>query len=168
MALPSKAVGLMWQAFLESDSLSLLSNLLPIVKFLPVSPITTPSFEDLEALSRTYAIACDLEGLDWSQGDVPSLFELDHKVSMANGWRFVHLSKPKDGVYHCQLDQQGSSVDRHWFIHKELSRDELAKLGLGRRLSGSEYSSREGGVYAVAGLALCALVGFDNGKLVKA
>ena len=96
---------------------------------------------------------------------------------MRIGWRFVHLAKPMDGIYHCELDDKGCSADRRWFLHRELSIDGLKQLGLmdesttdapeGKAFHDTRQSIRgQSEFYQTAALALCAMFGIDHISLV--
>jgi len=89
------------------------------------SPVSAMEFED--ALSRTYVLNCIINGLDFAEGLIPSLFRLDGVVRMPNGSRYTRISSV-DGIGHRILDIHGRASG-NVILHPGISLQTFQKLG---------------------------------------
>ena len=170
VALPSKLVSVTWQAFIEYDDVAFTKHYGRYFPYAMKSKAESNAADGI-ALARTYYFNCELEGIDVTVGSIPSLFDFDYKVNMPNGYRFTRIFKPEDGIYHCELDEQGRSANRIWFIHREISVKGLKELdyipeGTCKLKEGAfRKVEKRGVVFSSAALALCSMFGFSHETL---
>jgi hypothetical protein len=83
------------------------------------------------------------------------------------GWRFARLVQPKDGYYHCILDEDGDSKNRTWFIHTCIGEESLNRLFLDLKSFFQTQSKKSSGnIRDFCMLAACSIIGFEHPELV--
>jgi hypothetical protein len=71
------------------------------------------------------------------------------------------MAQPEEGIYFCQMDAEGHSADREWFLIRSISGEGFERLGLDVTMVRRRASSR--GVMArTLGLAVQSLFGLGK------
>ena len=84
LALPSKAVGMLWSCWEKCDSASL-SELCKILAPTVVKWRVLPSIENSSSLAQSYVLNSMLERCKCVNGELPSLFSLDYELQVPGG-----------------------------------------------------------------------------------